>query len=185
MLHHMFLALLDAEPRHGYELKSVFERFLGGSWPIDIGQVHATLRRMERDGLVESHIEPQERVPDRKVYTVTDAGRAEFEDWARTPHAGPVSLRDEFILKIAARSLTEGPEAIELIRAQRDAHLSALAALEHAKRDPNLHPTTELLLDCAAGRLQADLRWLKRCEDRMKGWRAPASWDSGTEDDRN
>ena len=48
------LALLDAGPRHGYNLKTAFERRTGGSWALNIGQVYTTIQRLERDALVES-----------------------------------------------------------------------------------------------------------------------------------
>src|SRR5439155_20459473 len=104
MLKFVLLGLLDAEPRYGYELKAVFEQLLGGTWPLNIGQVYTTLSRLERDGLVECHLVPQELLPDRKVYALTDAGRAELTAWAEQPDTGPVSLRDEFLLKIAVRA---------------------------------------------------------------------------------
>ena len=36
------LALLAEEPRHGYELKTAFERRTGGEWAVNIGQVYTT-----------------------------------------------------------------------------------------------------------------------------------------------
>ncbi|HEY3139594.1 MAG TPA: PadR family transcriptional regulator [Acidimicrobiales bacterium] len=172
MLRRVLLGLLAAEPRYGYELKAVFERFLGGTWPLNIGQIYATLSKLEREGLVESQVVPQELVPDRKVYAVTPAGRAELDRWAGEPDDGPVRLRDEFFLKIAVRSLTDGREAVELIRRQRDAHLAAMAEMQLASQDPDLHPATALLLEGALLRLEADLRWLDHCEDQVKSWEA-------------
>ena len=43
MLRFVLLGLLDAEPRYGYELKAVFEQFLGGTWQLNIGQIYTTL----------------------------------------------------------------------------------------------------------------------------------------------
>src|SRR6476620_6310417 len=167
MLKYVLLGLLDAEPRYGYELKAVFEQFLGGTWPLNIGQVYTALSRMETDGLVECQVVPQDLLPDRKVYALTEKGRAELRAWSDRPDDGPVSLRDAFFLKIAVRSLTgDSPRA--LINAQREHHLSALAELGRLQDDPNLHPATGLLLEGAMLRLEADLKWLDLCEDRLK-----------------
>jgi DNA-binding PadR family transcriptional regulator len=106
-------------------------------------------------------------LPDRKVYALTDAGRAELRAWADKPDTGPVSLRDEFFLKIAVRSLT-GESPRELINKQRAEHLSALAELQRLQHDPSHHPATGLLLEGAMLRLEADLKWLDVCEDRLK-----------------
>ena len=48
---HSLLALLAREPLHGYGLKSGFESSTAGTWPLNVGQVYTTLRRLERDGL--------------------------------------------------------------------------------------------------------------------------------------
>ena len=40
MLRHALLGLLAQEPRHGYDLKNAFEALLGGTWPLNIGQVY-------------------------------------------------------------------------------------------------------------------------------------------------
>jgi len=170
VLKFVLLGLLDAEPRHGYELKAVFEQFVGGTWPLNIGQVYTNLTRLEKDGLVECQVVPQDQLPDRKVYALTDAGRAELARWADAPEEGPVRLRDELFLKIAVRSITSSGSAGELIAVQRDAHLRTLAQLTRLQHDPGLHPATALLLEGAMLRLEADLKWLDVAEDRLKVW---------------
>jgi DNA-binding PadR family transcriptional regulator len=170
VLKFVVLGLLDAEPRYGYELKSVFEGFLGGTWPLNIGQVYTTLTRLEREGLVQAQVVPQDQAPDRKVYALTEAGRLELERWATEPDRGPMRLRDELFMKVAVRSLTEGAAAAEIIHAQRAAHLDSLAELGRLQHDPGLHPATALLLEGAMLRLEADLRWLDVAESRLKAW---------------
>jgi DNA-binding PadR family transcriptional regulator len=167
VLKFVLLGLLDAEPRYGYELKAVFEQFLGGTWPLNIGQVYTALGRLEREGLVECQVVPQDLLPDRKVYALTDAGRAELRAWVEHPDTGPVNLRDSFFLKIAVRSIN-GASARGLITRQREQHLGALAELGRLTKDPDLHPATGLLLEGAMLRLEADLKWLDVCEERLK-----------------
>ena len=41
------LALLDREPAYGYQLKTGFESATGGIWSINVGQVYATLDRLD------------------------------------------------------------------------------------------------------------------------------------------
>lgn len=170
MLRYVLLGLLDAEPRYGYELKAVFERFLGGTWALNLGQVYTALTRLETEGLVTCEVVPQDGVPDRKVYALTKIGRAELARWADQPDDGPVRLREELFLRIAVRSLSDPAAAAQAIRAQRSEHLATLARVSDAGTDPELHPATSLLLEGAMLRLEADLRWLDVAEDRLKGW---------------
>lgn len=168
MLRFILLGLLRAEPCYGYELKSVFERFLGGTWPLNVGQVYAALGKLEDEGLVECEVVPQDGTPDRKVFSITTAGEAELNRWLGVPETGPVRLRDEFFMKILIATITSGPLAAALIGQQRAAHFRALSEIDGAKRDPDLHPATALLLEGAALRLEADLKWLDVCATGVK-----------------
>ncbi|MEV5767527.1 PadR family transcriptional regulator [Micromonospora sp. NPDC052213] len=71
------LKLLDDGPKHGYELiRLLEERFLGHYAP-SAGTIYPRLQRMEADGLV-THT----AVGGRKVYEITEAGRAELRQRA-------------------------------------------------------------------------------------------------------
>lgn len=67
------LKLLDESPRHGYEIISLLrDRFLGVYSPSP-GTIYPRLARLEEEGLV-THTEEG----GRKVYSLTDKGRAEL-----------------------------------------------------------------------------------------------------------
>ncbi len=168
MLKHALLALLARQPRHGYELKRAFEELLGGTWEVNIGQVYATLARLERDGLVASRRVPQDALPDRKVYALTEAGREALRAWLGAPVQPPLKLKNEVILK-ALLALALGDGDLEtFLRRQRQALLQTLARLTAALAVPDLEPTTALVLEGALLHLEADLRWLERLETYLK-----------------
>jgi DNA-binding PadR family transcriptional regulator len=170
MLRFVLLGLLDAEPCYGYELKAVFENFLGGTWPLNIGQIYTSLSKLESEGLVRAQTVPQEGAPDRKVYEVTAKGRKELAAWTNAVTDEPVRLRDELFLKVAVLSLKDGKSAKDLIHRQRVTHLSRLAELGDMQDDPEQHPATGLLLEAAMLRTEAELKWLEAVESRLKDW---------------
>jgi len=68
------LKLLEESPRHGYEIiRELEDRFMGLYTP-SAGTVYPRLARLTAEGLVTV----SETVDGRKVYTITDAGRAEL-----------------------------------------------------------------------------------------------------------
>jgi len=68
------LMLLDESPRHGYDLIRLIEdRFLGMYTP-SAGTVYPRLQSLEDEGLIE-----HDELDGKKVYRLTDAGRAELE----------------------------------------------------------------------------------------------------------
>ena len=75
---HGLLAVLDRRSMHGYELRKELVDGLGPEWNVNYGQVYSTLERLVRDGLcVQSETVSVADAPDRKLYTVTPAGRAD------------------------------------------------------------------------------------------------------------
>ena len=160
------LALLAAGAAYGYELKQALDGQFGAVWPaINIGQIYATLQRLERDGLVASETIPQERRPNRRVYTLTDAGRKDLADWLDAPASGP-RLKDDFFLKLVLAKSSGVADPAELIRSQSNLYFQALSDLDtvSARAEEGNDRMEQLLVEGAALHIQADIRWLELCE---------------------
>ncbi|MEU0912949.1 helix-turn-helix transcriptional regulator [Streptomyces althioticus] len=69
------LNLLDEAPRHGYEVIRLLEERFQGLYAPSAGTVYPRLAKLEAEGLVTHTTEGG-----RKVYSITDAGRAELAD---------------------------------------------------------------------------------------------------------
>jgi PadR family transcriptional regulator PadR len=75
------LALLAREPVHGYELVRRVEA--AGFDAVGYGTVYPLLTRMRRLGLVADEMQASPAGPPRKVYALTDAGRARLLTWQK------------------------------------------------------------------------------------------------------
>src|SRR5215211_1286050 len=167
-MRHAFLALLADQPRHGYDLKLALDQVFGDALPpINAGQVYTTLARLERDGLVQgARVEEDKR--DKRVYELTEAGRAALAAWLAEPAPGP-QLKDEFFLKLVLSRLpgVDGDhDPAALIGRQRRAYLQSLRELNNlaARLANQSNPAPALLVEGAILHLQADLKWLDLCE---------------------
>lgn len=69
------------EPASGYDLKVAFDSSLRHFWAAELSQIYVTLQRMERAGLLRAKAEPSTKGPDRKVYSLTPAGRKKLKAW--------------------------------------------------------------------------------------------------------
>jgi DNA-binding PadR family transcriptional regulator len=159
------LALLAEESRHGYELKTAFERRTGGEWAINIGQVYTTLQRLERDGLVE----PTGHEGDRRDYRITPAGRAQLDQWYATPVVAEGPPRDELMIKVLLAVAAADVDVTDLLQRQRRASVEQLQA--YTRRKARAHPTDDLafllMLDALIFRTEAEIRWLDAAEARI------------------
>lgn len=167
---HGLLALLDRRSMHGYELRRELEAELGPEWSVNYGQVYSTLERLVRNNLVvQSETVVSHDAPDRKLYTVTPAGRAELHAWFTTPVDGSESGRDELYAKIVL-GLTGDVPYDELIHAQRKGLLRRMGALTEIKEqlDPDLDLARVLQTEMVIAKTEAVIRWLDTAETRIR-----------------
>jgi DNA-binding PadR family transcriptional regulator len=83
----VLLELLQERPKHGYEMIKELEGRAGGFYTPSAGAVYPTLQLMEDRGWVTSATDDG-----KKVYTITDAGRAALQErqaQREQPDAGP------------------------------------------------------------------------------------------------
>lgn len=170
---HSLLALLAESETHGYGLKAGFEARTRGTWPLNVGQVYSTLRRLERDGLVEpAPVGPESGEADRsrQTWRITDPGRAELASWFESPRVGDQPpTRDELALKVLLAASGAPRAAARLIHRQRVATMERLQQYTRLKRDadPQRELPWVLLLDSLVLQVEAELKWLDLCEARL------------------
>ena len=87
-LPHAILVSLREQSGSGYELARRFDRSIGYFWAATHQQIYRTLKSMEGDGWVVVTPVVQQGRPDKKVYAVSDAGRAELARWIAEPLSG-------------------------------------------------------------------------------------------------
>ena len=74
------LLLLRERPVHGYELLEQLPDLTGER--VDMGNLYRFLRMLESDGIVRSDWDDQAPGPSKRVYELTDEGRALLDQWA-------------------------------------------------------------------------------------------------------
>jgi DNA-binding PadR family transcriptional regulator len=104
----------------------------------------------------------------KKTYALTEEGQAELRNWLEQPVEKLQRLRDEFFVKLVVRHLAGYGDALAMIAGQRQAYLQRLRALTGLVDDAEDDPFVSLLLEGAILHLQADLRWLELCDERLE-----------------
>jgi DNA-binding PadR family transcriptional regulator len=165
-IRHGLLALLEAGPRYGYQLRAAFEHSTGATWPLNIGQVYTTLSRLERDGMVQSLPEGE---GGQRPYEITDAGRSELARWFATPVARTDRPRDELVIKLALALTTPGVDVQTVVQTQRTATMRALQEFTRLKKRPAepAEVSWRLVLDAMIFQAEAEVRWLDHCESSL------------------
>lgn len=105
------LALLSANSLSGYELTQNIKPL----WRAGHSQIYPLLMNMEQQGYITYELIQQTDKPDKKVYSITEAGLEQLRQWVEIPAEPPV-LRDELHFKLYSLWLSQPEEAKELLR---------------------------------------------------------------------
>jgi DNA-binding PadR family transcriptional regulator len=81
--HLLLLGLLLNENMHGYQLNEQIEHTLGFYTDLKKPTLYYTLDKLEKQGFIRPEVEQEGNRPERRVYAVTEAGRAHFFDLLR------------------------------------------------------------------------------------------------------
>jgi PadR family transcriptional regulator AphA len=153
MLKFILLGILSYRPMSGYDIERWMKLSIGHFWHVNLSQIYVTLKKLEEEGLVHSRVEPQAERPDRRVYTITDAARAELEAWRAEILVEMDSKKDTLLLKVFFASPSEKETLLAQLRLQLDLHQrqkqyyeqqSPKAIQDFLANQPELVPYTKL-----------------------------------------
>lgn len=138
-LEHAILVSLAEKSASGYDLARRFDASIGHFWKATHQQIYKVLARMEADELVQSHLVAQDGRPDKKVHSVTGAGREELTAWLAQPSPDE-AFRSSFAVKIRAQHLADRETLLGDVRHRRAAHAAQLA--DYLDSEAKYYPDT-------------------------------------------
>jgi PadR family transcriptional regulator AphA len=157
----VLLGALLQSPKHGYEIMQFLEPALGSTWQVSTSQLYVLVKRLEREGLLESAVESQDNRPSRRVFSLTPAGSKAFLKWVHSPAEHVRDLRAEFLAKLfffRHLALKGGTELV-------DAQIRTLKEIRQGifkKKDKEPDPFKGLVLGIKAMTIHMWLQWLRQ-----------------------
>jgi DNA-binding PadR family transcriptional regulator len=116
---HVILGLLGLRPMHGYEMARLFaQEDLVTVCPVEQSLLYTYLRNLEERLLVRWEERRVGNRPPRKLYDLTQAGRAELDAWLREPVGRIREIRLDFLLKLYFLHQADPPAERGLIAKQ-------------------------------------------------------------------
>ncbi|MFH8369795.1 PadR family transcriptional regulator [Streptomyces sp. NPDC018031] len=95
----LMAALLRGEAS-GYDLAKEFDAAVANFWMATPQQLYRELERMAAEGLIAARVVEQERRPNKRLFSLTDAGMAAVRDYVAEPPGKPTAIRDELMVKV-------------------------------------------------------------------------------------
>ena len=137
------LGLLSLRPLSGYDLKKLFGDLNGYYWSGNNNQIYKSLLQLHQDGLVSQEVQYQASLPARKIYTLTEKGRAALRQWLLSSPELP-EFRSAFLVQLTWADLLTASELDALLANYEDeVRAMLLMQQEKARREAGPSARTE------------------------------------------
>lgn len=161
-LKYVVLGLLSQHSRYGYQLKHEAEQLLGNGAELNPGQLYPLLRKLAEQQLLEGERVEQEDRPDKRVFTLTEAGMRELNAWFDEP-VPPAVGRSALFLRFVVLSLVRPEGLAAFLKEQRHRLLEFIGQLvaDRAKHEGSEDLSTRALRELTLSHTEADLKWIE------------------------
>jgi DNA-binding PadR family transcriptional regulator len=161
------LVLLSEGPRNGRQLREALGTRPGRTRPPPAAQVDTTLRRLARDGLVESAATGTDG--QEKEFLITADGERELAGWLLTPPDVAAWPHDELAAKILVALRVPGTDVHELVQVHRRGLVELMQQWTRIKQDDAGDDLRlALAIDAQRFRLDSVIRWLDAADGRLQ-----------------
>lgn len=124
-LSHAILASLCDCSSSGYDLAKQFDGSVGFFWKATHQQIYRELRKLEKLNWIKAEEIAQEGRPDKKVFSITDLGKQNLQEWIAQP-TGMSPAKEEILVKLFAGYLVPKGTMIQALQQQRQQHSERL-----------------------------------------------------------
>jgi DNA-binding PadR family transcriptional regulator len=145
-LRYALLGLLARESLTGYDLTKRFDSTVGFFWSAKHSQIYPELASLTQEGLVTFELVTQTSKPNKKIYTITEEGRAALRSWMDTP-GDRRTIKDPLLMRMWVVGMVDPELALRQLRE---------TLVEYEKRSVYLEQTEALALEKGADRATPD-----------------------------
>lgn len=167
------LGYLVREPMHPYELGRLM-RAHGDDRSIKFthGSLYMVFGQLAKAGFIVEHETSREgQRPERTVYALTDAGRAELRDWMRELVAEPGHEYPRFVAALSLIAALHPDEVAALLRDRLDGLRRRVEEAEAVIAGADAHPLFLVEEEYRVALLNAEVAFVRHFLARIDDWR--------------
>lgn len=177
MLKYGILGLLNYGSMTGYEINRTFKDSLSYFWNAQTSQIYRELQVLKKNGWAEDETIKQDGKPDKKLFTITDSGKAELNRWL-VEDSPEFSGRSPLLMKTFFRGERSIEENIDYFNRLADVGADFLTGLQseppdldvYASRvnDPQKALYWKMTVEYGLMYAQMYLQWVEKCKKELE-----------------
>ena len=175
-LAHAILGFLKYGPKTGYDLSGMFEASVRYFWSAKQSQIYQTLTDLEKRGWATVELVRQDDRPNRKEYSLTDAGREELRGWLGQARPEP-PIRSPFLVQLFFSGELADDEVLAVLEEKAQMLRDTLSLFETGSVHQPVYaehvPAREsffwyLTLDFGIESARCSLHWIESAIERIR-----------------
>ena len=171
------LGLLSFGRMSGYSLKQLADQSISHFyWSPARSQVYGELRRLAAEGYVTEERVEQEKRPDKRMYGITDTGRAALREWLESEDVEPDSVKNPTALRVFFGQSMRQEALLRLLRerlARTRATLERFKETMAAAGQDERHFYTALTVRAGILHSEADMEWAEESIQKIEARGGP------------
>ncbi len=157
-------SLCLCEEATGYDIKKLFEEAFSHFHSASFGSIYPSLNQLQQDGLIDLRVEPGERHPDRKIYSITPQGRQSLVEELLQAEPGE-QIRSDFLVLLFFAHLLPNARVAWLLDRMIERYRHELEYLESIRDAPEHTAGIRFTIRIGITAVGAKLKFLQQQRD--------------------
>jgi DNA-binding PadR family transcriptional regulator len=170
LINYAILGLLGAKPMSGYDLKKIMQDSLYMYWSGNNNQIYKALLQLCSDDLLTNEIHHQDGAPSKKIYHITDKGRAALQEWVCSTQPEAPEFKKPFLIQMAFSGQLQAAQLEELmLKYQHEINTQLIMQQEKQRRLHSAPGRTaqesfieDMIFDNIFTFYQSELQWARK-----------------------
>lgn len=178
-LSHGILGFLNYGKMSGYDLAGVFGSSVGFFWHAQNSHIYLELNKLEKNGYVTCQLVTQTDKPNKKLYSITDAGRQELIRWLEEDNPDfTKSMKDSFLMKVFFSGNLPPEKSKKMLRSYIADCQNYLDSMEQIPDQIETHSSEtsshaalywQFTADFGYRYIKMCMEWAENCTERLSG----------------
>jgi len=169
------LGMLSWKPLSGYDMKRMIQASPVMYWSGNNNQIYRSLVKLLKQGYVTNELHCQEGAPDKKIYHLTDSGRAAFQKWLLHTSPETPEFRKTFLIQLSWAGELPTEQLASLMKQYEDLMEELIRYHKHQHWDKNYFPDRnpreiclwEGIYDNILMSLETELAWIRGLKEKI------------------
>ncbi len=178
-LPHGILGFLSYGKMSGYDLAKAFSDSVQFFWNAQNSQIYLSLDKLEKQGFVTHELVLQTDKPNKKLYSITESGRAEFIRWLSDRNENiTAEFKSAFLMKVFFSGNLPPEQSVEMLKkfvSDCRAYISTMNtipdSIEHYEKEVSDYASLywQFTAEFGYSYLKMCMEWADSCIKKLEG----------------